>query len=64
MNTKQKIQLALDLANKGVFGTPDMPRRGASGRCHFWDAYNGLIKASAYKGTTAYPYARAGELYR
>lgn len=64
MNTKQKIQFALNLARQGKFGTPDNPIRGSTGRCHFWDAFTGMRSASYFKNTLSYPYAKAGELYK
>lgn len=64
MNNKEKIELILTLARKGDFGTPDNMNKKSSGREAFWRVYEGIRKASDYKGTITYPYAKAGEIYR
>ena len=64
MNQKEKVIFALYLARKGEFGTIDNPNRGSSGKCVFWNSFIGIRSSKDYSGTTSYPYARAGELFR
>lgn len=59
-----KVAYILGLAHKGVFGTPENPNRGGSGKARFWNAYNGLLNPNTIKGTVNHPYAVAGKLYK
>ena len=64
MNTQQRITFVLDLAARGILGTPERPNRGSSARCQFWNAYSGLLDPAKIRGTIGYAYAVAGKRHR
>jgi len=59
-----KVNYLLELARDGVFGTPENPNRGGSGKGRFWNAFNGLLDPATLKGTVNHSYAVAGKLYK
>jgi len=61
---ERAFQQGLKQAKRGVYGTPEKPRRGAGHRCAFWDGYFGKHGMYRDRGCLGYASYRAGVIYR